>query len=266
VKRVVSFVALILSVQAIGSAAIQGPPSPSASERVNIIEAVRKVALQYTANLPDFICTLTVRRQEAAKNSRSWRPVDTLVLEIAVSETGESRKLLSINGKPTQKSTNDLDGFYLGGEYAGTLEGIFGLKSETKFQWERWEDLSGQLAHVFSYSIDKAHSKYTLSFDQGDNKKGRDVFAWRGLVYVDRETLQVMRLTHAAEGFPADWPVMGLSGELDYGFVDVAGKRVLLPLHAENRVLRSNESQSRSVMEFSNYHQFRTETTIRFEK
>ena len=265
-KRVALFVALILSVQAIGFAALQGPPSPSATERVNIIEAVRKVAVQYTGNLPDFICTLTVRRQEAAKNSRSWRPIDTLVLEIAVSETGESRKLLSINGKTTQKTTDDLDGFYFGGQYAGTLKGIFDPKSETKFQWERWADFAGRPAHVFSYSIDKAHSNYTLSFDQGDNKKGRDVFAWRGLVYVDRETLQVMRLTHAAEGFPADWPFMGAAGDLDYGFVEVGGKRVLLPVHAENRVLLSDESQSRSMMEFSNYHQFRTDTTIRFEK
>jgi hypothetical protein len=233
---------------------------------VNIIEAARKVAVQYSANLPNFICTLIVRRQEAAKNSRSWRPVDTLVLEIVYSETGESRKLLSINGKPTQKTTNDLDGFYLGGEYGGILKGIFDPKSETRFRWERWADLYGRPAHVFSYSIDKAHSQYKLSFDEGGGKKGNDVFAWRGLIYVDRETLQVMRQTHVAEGIPADWPVRGASGELDYGFVEIAGKRVLLPVHAENRIPWRDESQARSVMEFSNYHQFRTETTIRFEK
>jgi hypothetical protein len=41
-------------------------PPPSVTEQGRILEQVRQYALNYTGNLPDFICTETTTRSEAA--------------------------------------------------------------------------------------------------------------------------------------------------------------------------------------------------------
>jgi hypothetical protein len=175
-------------------------------------------------------------------------------------------KMVSINGKTTSKTLKDVGGFTSTGDFGRTLHMIFNPKSETKFQWERWTALRGRPTHIFSYSIDKAHSEYNVSFKTDSNNKGDDVFAWHGLVYVDDETRQVMRLTHETEGIPNTWPMSAVSGELDYDFAQLEGKRILLPLRAVAGVAWRDGRQRRNLMDFSKYRQFSTETTIRFEK
>jgi hypothetical protein len=270
-KRVLFILLAILFVPETGAQDTQetpllnAPPPPSPSENAILIEAVREMAVQYTANLPNFICTETVRRQELPKNSRSWKAVDRLVLEVTFADGVDVPRVVSINDKSTTKKLNEVGGFTSTGDFGRTLHMIFNPKSEAKFLWERWTALRGRPTHVFSYSIDKAHSEYHVGFKNGSTSKN-DFFAWHGLVYVDRETQSVMRLTHETEGIPADWAISTSRGELDYDFTEIDGKRVLLPVRGVAGASWSNGSQSRNLMEFTNYHQFATETIIRFEK
>jgi hypothetical protein len=248
------------------TALLNAPPSPSPSDQASIIEAARDLSVQYTANLPNFICTETIRRQEQSWNSRSWKAVDTLVLEVTFSDGADVPKMVSINGKSTSKTLNNVGGFTSTGDFGRTLHMIFNPKSEAKFQWERWTALRSRPTHVFSYSIDKAHSEYNVSFRMDSKDKRNDVFAWHGLVYVDHETRRVMRLTHETEGMPSDWPMSAVSGELDYDFMEFEGKQILLPVRAVAGVAWREGRQQRNLMEFSKYHRFTTETIIRFEK
>lgn len=241
------------------------PPTPSSSEKAEVIEKARDNALQYTANLPNFICTETIRRYEMEKRNQSWKPQDTMTLELAFSEKGESYRLITINGKPTKKTFDKVGGFTSDGEFGTMLLWIFRPISETEFQWERWTNLRGRPAHVFSYRIEQARSQYQVSFSSWF-KRHRGTFAFSGLVYVDAVTLQVMRLTHAPEGIPANWPATGVPAELDYGFVQIDGKQFLVPQRAEMRVVLRDGNQTRNVMEFSDYHKFTSEATIKFEK
>jgi len=271
VKRLILISLVILFVQKVGAQDTQetplvnAPPSPTLSEQASLIEAVRNVAVQYTANLPNFICTQTIRRQELRSNSRSWKAVDIHIVEVTFSDGGDVPKLISINGKETSKTLNDVGGFTSSGDFGRTLHMIFNPKSEAKFQWERWTSLRGRPTQVFSYSIDKAHSEYHVGFKNGSMSKN-DFFAWHGLVYVDPETQSVMRLTHETEGIPADWMITASRGELDYNFMEIDGKRVLVPVRGVAGASWRDGSQARNLMEFSNYHQFSTQTIIRFEK
>jgi hypothetical protein len=243
---------------------LEPPPPLSSGEQIQLIEKARELALQYTADLPNFICTETIRRYEMPKRSQSWEPQDTLTLDVAYSEKGESYKLLTINGKATKKSFHDVGGFTSNGEFGTILQWVFRPQSMTKFQWQRWTNLRGRLTHVLSYRVEKDRSNYQASFSKLFGAH-RGIFAFSGLVYVDRETNQVMRLTHAIEDIPANWPVVGIPSELDYGFGDVGGQKFLLPLRAEMRVLLRNGNKTRNVMEFGNYRKFSSEATLKFE-
>jgi len=240
------------------------PPQPSAEEQSKILNTTREMALNYTASLPNFICTETVRRYEDPKGLQAWKALDTLTLAVAYSEKGERYKLLTVNGRPTGKTPNSVGGFKSSGEFGSLLSRIFLPESATQFRWERWTRLRGRLAHVFSYRIQREHSKYTLNF-KILFKHYKMTSGMRGLVYVDRETSQVMRFTAEADGLPDNWPIRRTPSVLDYDYADVGGQRFLLPQLVDSRVIM-REGQNRNVIEFGDYRKFSSEATVTFGK
>ena len=232
----------------------------STSEQTKILEKARETALQYTANLPNFISTETIRRSGLAKGSKTWKPEDTLTVDVAFSDKGERYNMLTINGKPTKKNFSQVGGARSDGEFGTILRWIFRPESATKFHWERSEELRGRPTYVFSYSIEQNHSEYNVVAN-----KLRMIAAFGGLVYVDRETRQVMRITHAPSGIPTSWPLAAMSADLDYGFAEIGGQKFLLPLHAELNLTWRDGSQARNVMDFDNYRKFTSEAILKFE-
>src|SRR5262249_27852342 len=81
-------------------AAAQNNPSPS--DQTQIVEKAREVALGYTANLPNFICTDTTRRSQPPRRSQTWKLLDTIAVDVAFSDQGDRYNLIT-NGKPTRK-------------------------------------------------------------------------------------------------------------------------------------------------------------------
>jgi hypothetical protein len=232
----------------------------STSEQTEIIQKARENALQYTSNLPNFISTETVRRSRLEKGSQTWKPGDTLTVDVAFSDKGELYSMLTVNGKPSKKHFSQVGGARSTGEFGTLLRWIFRPESATKFHWERSEELRGRPMYVFSYSIEQNHSEYTVMAN-----KLHMIAAFGGLVFVDRETHQVMRITHAPSGIPASWPLAAMSGDLDYGFAEIGGQKLLLPLHAELNLSFRDGSQARNLMDFSNYRKFTTEATLKFQ-
>lgn len=254
--RVTAAIILIASLMLRASA----QDSVLTGEQTQIIEKARETALQYTANLPDFISTETIRRSRLGKGSRTWKLEDTVTVDVAFSDEGERYKTLTINGKPTKKNFSQLGGAKSNGEFGTMLGWIFRPESATRFHWERSEELRGRPMYVFSYGIDQDHSGYNIGVD-----KRHMIAAFGGLVYVDRETSQVMRITHAPSGIPLSWPLAAMWSDLDYGFAEIGGQRFLLPRHAELNLRWRDGSQARNTMDFDNYRKFTTEATLKFE-
>jgi len=210
--RAVLAIILVASLTCI-DAAQNRPLSP---EETQIIEKAREVALEYTANLPNFICTETIRRSQLPKRSQTWKLLDTMTVDVAFSDKGERYNLLTINGKPTRKKFKDIDGTMSGGDFGGLLWMIFLPESQAKFQFESPADVRGRPTLVFSYRIEQDHSHFDLN-----SNRQHIIAAFGGLVYVDRETKRVLKITAAPWGIPANWPIAAASEKLDYGFAEI---------------------------------------------
>ena len=241
----------------------EAAPEPGSEEQSRVLEKARENALEYTAGLPNFLCTELVRRYEGSKQDE-WRPADTLKMDVAYAENGERYRLLQINGRPTTKTLREIGGFNSNGEFGSLLKWIFDPKSATEFHWEHWTNLRGHPTYVFSYRIDKAHSQYSLNW-KTFLKTYSGTTGMRGLVYLDRETNQVMRFSDEADGIPSNWPLVRTPAVLDYDYAEVGGKRFLLPRKVDVRVERK-DGQSRNVVEFGNYRKFASEATVTFDK
>lgn len=199
------------------------------------------------------------------KNAKSWKLFDKLVADLAYSsEKGESYKLLTINDKPTRKKYGEVGGFSSSVDFGTTLKWVFQPESEASFQWEHPEVLNGRMVQVFSYHVEKAHSQYRVTWNE-TLKHRVAVTGFKGLVYIDAENYRVLRITHGPDSIPADWSLLSLSSQLDYGFADISGQQFFLPLHAELFVGVKDGTQFRNFMDFTNYRKFSSDLILHFE-
>ncbi len=240
------------------------PPSPSDADQSRVLAAAREIALNYTANLPNFVCSEKITRYVAPPGAPRWISHDTLTLEVGYSRKGETYKLVAIDDKPTKKKMDKTGGFHSSGEFGSLLASTFRLESRTHFQWERWTTIRNRMALVFSYRIAQPYSGYAIDL-RNRSKRYQGVTGVKGLVYIDRQTNQVLRLTAEADDLPPKWPAMRTPAVLDYDFVEIAGQRYLLPKTLDSKVLLPDEN-SRNLVEFQNYRKFGSDVSVTFEK
>jgi len=236
---------------------------PSAEEQARIVQQARTIAMQYTASLPNFLCTETVRRT-TGKTGKDAKPRDTLVLDVSFNGKADRYRLRAINGKQTTKSLYEVGGFRSSGDFGNLQKLVFDPASEARFEWTGVASLRGRRVRVFAYAIDAEHSHYGLDF-RSFMKGAQMVADLKGLVYLDGETNKLLRLRVEAVGMPARWPVKRTVSVLDYDFADVGGQQYLLPRRSDLR-LYLKDGTERNVMEFSDYRRFAGEATISFDK
>jgi hypothetical protein len=241
------------------------PPPPSAEEQKKSFRAILRNALQYTASLPDFICTEVIRRYTAplsAHEKTAWKPDNTLTVELTYFENHEKYKPILLNGRQTSRSYESFGGQITRGDFGTELLSTFRPDAGTEFHWDRWSRLRKRLIQVYSYRVDSLHSHDGLSWGTGNNQKTINV-GRHGFVYADNATHMVVRITGEADDIMPESPPTAQSSILDYDFVSIEGRQFLVPVRAE-RQLKSRSRQFRNVEDFRNYRKFASSTTLSF--
>jgi hypothetical protein len=234
-------------------------PAPDSAETTKILDAIRGAVLAYTEKLPNFICVqLTVRDIAAAPNaplgiketgrggpssirttSGTWQRVDSYEQQLTYFQRRESYKLLKVNGKIPGPKQEAPPGATSTGEFGTTLSQIFDPESRAEFDWKRWDTVRGRHVSVFAFKVEKSRSLAELV-----TPVARAVVGYHGLVFADRETDAVLRVTTEAEA-PLDFPLQDTTHRLDYGLVTIGGDQFMLPIEGE--------MQSRASQDFMEY-------------
>jgi hypothetical protein len=250
------FVLFVLGIT--GVAAQAGP----ADETARLLERSRSVSLRYVQSLPDFLCTQEIRRFIELTRPKGWRLLDTLTVKLSYTDRKEDRKLILVNGAPANLEEESVGGLVNIGEFGGMLETIFDPATQTHFQWQSWQTVRDRPAAVYAYDVDRSHSFYMLRHGEHVASEGV-VVAYRGLIAVDRETGEVLRLTYEAADIPKDFPMQSASVTVDYDLADAGGRMFLLPCRSETETA-ANGLKSRNVVEFRDYRKFTADSSIQF--
>lgn len=235
-------------------------PPPSRAEQLRILESVREYALNYVRRLPDFICTQVTRRYVDPSGLEFWQQQDTLTARLTYFEQKEEYKLLLVNGVLTQQPYESLGGATSTGEFGSLMREIFEPETQAEFRWERWATLRGRRVHVFSYRVAQPRSKWRVSYERTQEITP----AYQGLIYVDGDTLMVMRITLEAVEIPPSFPIQQASTVLDYDYTNIGGREYMLPLRAVVR-MRKGKFLTKNEVEFRLYRKFEAEATITFD-
>jgi len=246
-------------------------PPPSSEEQAAIINDVREYALNYSKSLPDYICTQVTRRYVAAVpggryaaraggSEPSWHLQDTLTIRLSYFDQKEDYKLVLVNNTVTQEDYRKVGGTSSSGDFGTMMRQIFERASETRFEWDHWGTLRKRPAYVFAYRVLQERSQWHVNY----NGELDIVPAYRGLIYVDQETHQVLRITLQAVDIPASFPVRQAETKLDYDYQTLGDQQFLLPLKGEVQ-LNSGDVLTKNDNEFRLYHKYSSESAIKFD-
>jgi hypothetical protein len=234
-------------------------PPPSDEEQGRVLQEVRDYAMSYSKSLPDFITTQVTRRYVDPRGGSSWILTDTLTTRLSYYNQKEDYKLVMVNNQMTQRSYRDLGGATSSGEFGSMMNQVFRPKSETRFQWDHWGTLRKRRTFVFKYYVSQLNSEWSIDYQHQQTI----VVGYRGLVYVDKGSHKVLRITQDCD-IPPTFPVREAKVILDYDYVDIGGSTFLLPLKA---VFTSfyDGSTTRNDVEFRLYRKFSAEAEIKFD-
>jgi hypothetical protein len=239
------------------------PPIPSREEMTEAIHRARVYAASYESNLPNFLCNENIVRYEDMRGRGSWEKKDTLGLRLSFEDREEKDKLVTFNGRPTTLPLPAVAGAQTSGEFGALMLQILDPSSRGKFHWDHWTWLRKRPTQVYAYRIDAANSRYKLVFGTSF-RHDETVAAMEGMLYLDGESLEIVRIANHAADIEVGFPVRQASTMLDYAPQDVGGKRYVLPLHAEIR-LGTGQIRTRNIVEFTGYRKFEGESTITFD-
>ena len=259
--------------------------TPLSASQALILEGARSYVLDYTHNLPNFICDQFTNRtvttspeQDSAgppptgvtglspSGINSQLPSQsTLVSEGSIEEKltyinwEEHYEVIAINGrKANSADPEQVGGAVSGGEFGTLLSAIFEPQAHTVFTWERISRLRGRNVNIFAFEVPKEAGMSVSHL----NPDAEVVAAYTGEVFVDAETGQVLRVTSHVIGLPPDFPVKLVERSVDYTPISIEGKVYNLPSHSELQ-MRDSERLYVNKINFKDYHKFTVESTIR---
>ena len=239
------------------------PLTPAESDSA-LIERARRIALAYSKNLPNFVCTQTSHTfTNKSGDGYDWRRYHEAVAEVQFVDGRESYRTVSINGRPSNKDFRRTRNSR--GEFGTALYYLFLPEAEAVFKRSGDTVIGGRDAAVFRYEM--ANPRYGITLRARRNKKSHIDVGYRGLVSIDRATGNVLRIDHREMlCIPPDYPVRQASNSVDYGYVSISGESHLLPVRSRS-VLRLAKPPylDRGEVEWSGCHKFGAESTVEFE-
>ncbi len=253
---------------------------PLSPDQDKILEAIRASALQYTQNLPDFMCTQITHRQVSSLGNSasnltgvSTRGVPTAgILGMAGSapnlsdvieerltfiDQKEDHTVIAVNGhKVAGIDHTQFQGVVSAGAFGTDLHNIFDPGSGTVFAWERPGALHGHRVYIYSFQVPAQHGAVLV-----DRNSSSQVLApYEGRVLVNTTTLDVLLIEYRIDS-PLGFPIRDSAISIEYQPVAIEGRSYMLPFRSEVRT-QVQSSQYVNTIDFRSYHKFAVESTV----
>ena len=226
-----------------------------------IMVKAKEAAAAYTGTLPNFLCRQITTRYDSDSPKASWQARDTITADIAY-ENGEQRYQNVKVGNKSVASIEQTGGNWSTGEFSSWLDALFDPSTAARFRRSGQEQLRGRSTYVFKFEVTREHSHWRVI-------QASQLYypAFRGTLWVDRESSRVLRFEVEGRNIPPLFPLDKIEIATDYDLVRLSTVQpYLLPTVAE--VLSCEHSSShcaRNRIEFRNYHRFGSESGIVFD-
>jgi hypothetical protein len=243
-----------MAVLAAGLLGQEAPPEP-----VGLLESIKAHVGEGLRRLPNYTCLQTIERYERERPRREFVLMDRLRLEVALVEgkeyfawPGESRFEVS-------RITKLVPGGTIGnGNFALHAYNVF-LSTTPEYVYRGQTQIRGRPVIRYDFRVPREKSGYTLRVSER-----QAVVGFHGSFYVDRETLELVRLEVVADDIPAFLGVEHAADSMEYRAVRIGGAEFVLPAGSELLLRDADGSERRNVTSFSRCRQYTGESVVSF--
>ncbi|HVG31026.1 MAG TPA: hypothetical protein VM864_15050 [Pyrinomonadaceae bacterium] len=247
---------------------------PNEAEARDVLERARQATRAAVGAMPDFVVKQLITRSFAFGTTKSWRRLDNMTVGVSYreSEGGERYKVLAVNGVPSipteareRGNYEQQSGASSTGEFVSMLKELFSDEAKAKFQAVDTDTIRERRAIIYEYEVKLENSQQTLLYRTKAAEPLVTRVGSRGRVWIDRESLRVLRLENIATDIPAGFPITAATNTVDYDWVTIAERKYLLPVSAAVEMTSVQEGQlyqTRNEIRFRNYQKFGAEVKI----
>ena len=247
---------------------------PSEQEAQAALERARKATREAAGAMPDFVVRQLVRRSFARGETRNFSQRDQLTVAVSYRESagGEQYKLLAVNGLPVTEEARERGSYEQAGgtsstgEFVSTLNELFADHTKTEFQAVDTDTVGGRRSIIYDYAVKIDNSKQTLKVTESRGAEPMVArVGYRGRVWIDREAFRVLRIEVISTDIPHDFPITAAVNTIDYDWVEISGRKYLLPIRSEVELTTRYQQQTyqtRNEIRFRNYQRFGSEVKI----
>lgn len=236
-------------------------PQPVAIQGDSVIQKAREEAESFTGSLPNFFCQQVTTRYQTEDAKQGWRALDIVTADVAYEDGRETYKNIKVDNKPVNKPMDEINGTRSTGEFASELEDLMSPQTGAEFRRRGSDTIGGRSAWIYDFEVPRERSHWRI-----EAPSQLYYPAYRGSIWIDKESARVLRIEQQTRNMPALFPFDTVEAATDYDFVRLATpQQYLLPVEAE--VLNCQRGSSycaRNKIEFRNYRKFGSETNITF--
>ncbi|MDR3699788.1 MAG: hypothetical protein P4L56_09155 [Candidatus Sulfopaludibacter sp.] len=238
------------------------PTEPRLNTDAAILADARAAASAYTAGLPNFLAEQATTRYFTNSWPAAWQQIDVVTATVAYANGKEDYRDIKVNDSPTNVPP-ERSGSWSTGEFATTLEDVLSPATGASFKRRGDDRIAGRPAIAFDYTVEQAHSHWTLVAPDGRRYNP----AYLGAVWIDRDTRRVLRIEQRTTSMPPDFPLSKGESTIEYGFVRIEQGTYLLPTLSDNLgCFTGSGSCSKNTIQFRNYRKFTTDSSVTFAK
>ena len=225
---------------------------PGDAEMKRILDAARQRALSYRNDLTNFVCIEVTRRMVDHSGAGDWKPRDTITQVMQYIDGAESTDLLEVKGD-RQPKKQDTEAGRVFGEFSRLLDLVFSKEAGAEIEWQDVADWKGSRVNIFRYSVPRSRSKYLVMA----SVTGRGIYtAYKGLIYIEANTMAVRSVSLEATNMPKDFPVYRADITVDYDWVQIAGQEYLMPQLTTLYVGSGKHLLMKTEKEFRDYRRY----------
>jgi hypothetical protein len=225
-----------------------------------VIRDARTAAEAFSSSLPNYLVQQVTTRYFSTSFPARWQPIDEVTADVAYVDGKEDYRNIAINGTPTNRPPQQT-GSWSTGEFSTTMQDVLSASTNAAFHRRGDDTIAGRAALVYDYTVAQEHSHWELV--SPDDRRYSP--AYRGAIWVDKDTHRVLRIEQSTSYIPKEFPFSKAECVLEYAFVKIEQKTYLLPATSENLGCMSGSgSCSRNTIVFRNYRKFTTDSKVKF--
>jgi Trypsin-like peptidase domain len=208
-----------------------------------VLRKARESSAAFRDYLPNYVCQEFITRYSSTSHIVSWQPLGAVSIEFVYENGREQYRNVSINGDPTKRGFEELPGSW------SVLTDVFSPSTAADFRYRRESRSGGRPAMVYDFSVEREHSHWKIMV-----ATQMVMPSYRGSVWIDKETMRVLRIEMQATGLSGAFPLDKVESATDYEFVRFADRLFLMPVHAETLSCeRGTDNCERNTIDFRKY-------------